>query len=459
MFSQKSGRTAAGEVVRHTRYPERLTLYTAPPTLEVSVEEFEAFALDRLQVLRAVEDAQLRTGGGDDDARRRVGDALARHLPLHANRARVPARQLASERRKDHVSHFILRLAFSRTEELRTWFVRQESALLRHRFRDADAAERRALLEAARLPLRAVAPDAVPGGDAFYGARDALFEVDFEHVPDLVARAQVAVHGGRAFVAQADVAALVANAFRARLARDLTVCARALPQLGEDARLVPVLHSLSSQSAAHTPARVGSGEAVSADDVDALAPAFPLCMQALHGRLREAHHLRHGGRMQLGLFLKGIGLGLPDALIYWRRAFAVDDARFQKTYAYNIRHNYGAEGRRADYAPYSCHRIITSNPPGPADHHGCPFRHAAPAALRARLARDVPDGDARDIAALAGQGHCQVACTRHLEARLRQRGADPPPDPVASPNHFFDLCRPREPQPVRSPAAAVADLR
>ena len=49
--------------------------------------------------------------------------------------------------------------------------------------------------------------------------------------------------------------------------------------------------------------------------------SFPMCMQNLHQGLRSNHHLKHWGRMQYGLFLKGIGLSLEEALKFWRMEF------------------------------------------------------------------------------------------------------------------------------------------
>jgi Eukaryotic-type DNA primase, large subunit len=104
-------------------------------------------------------------------------------------------------------------------------------------------------------------------------------------------------------------------------------------------------------------------------------------MQHLHNTLRRDCHLKHYGRLQYTLFLKGIGLNLEECLIFWRTAFKkISDDTFNKEYRYNVRHAYGDVGgdanrRSGGYSPFSCQKILTEHAPGPGEAHGCPFRH------------------------------------------------------------------------------------
>ena len=95
-------------------------------------------------------------------------------------------------------------------------------------------------------------------------------------------------------------------------------------------------------------------------------------------KLREDSHLKHFGRLQYTLFLKGIGLSLEECLVFWRRSFKlIDDDKFQKEYKYNIRHSYGDVGGDANrrgrgYTPYSCQKLLTESVD--STQHGCPYR-------------------------------------------------------------------------------------
>jgi DNA primase large subunit len=121
--------------------------------------------------------------------------------------------------------------------------------------------------------------------------------------------------------------------------------------------------------------------------------------------------------MQYGLFLKGIGLSLEDAMIFWRDEFTkkIDADKFEKLYAYNIRHNYGKEGKRTNYTPYSCMKIITSSM-GHDDAHGCPFRHSdLPHLKQQLLAWNIPVTGINTVAESVSQGHFQLACGKYFQ--------------------------------------------
>ena len=166
----------------------------------------------------------------------------------------------------------------------------------------------------------------------------------------------------------------------------MQLTARALPRLDEDDRLTPILNHLSKNFIAPDSSYTGTGAAIegaeiTARNIDNLTQHFPMCMSHLHRTLRRDAHLKHYGRLQYTLFLKGIGLNLEECLVFWRSSFnKITDDTFNKEYRYNVRHSYGDVGgdsnrRGGGYSPYSCQKILTEHAPGPGEAHGCPYRH------------------------------------------------------------------------------------
>ncbi|MHA2502529.1 MAG: hypothetical protein ACXAE3_06660 [Candidatus Kariarchaeaceae archaeon] len=88
---------------------------------------------------------------------------------------------------------------------------------------------------------------------------------------------------------------------------------------------------------------------------------FPPCIQELLQKVDETGYLNHNQRLQLGLFLKHIGMGVDEQLRYWYER-AVDNKglsfeEFESRAGYNIRHLYGLEGSEKDYNMIACSKL------------------------------------------------------------------------------------------------------
>ena len=94
-------------------------------------------------------------------------------------------------------------------------------------------------------------------------------------------------------------------------------------------------------------------------------------LQHLQNNLKKDHKLKHWGRLQYGLFLKGAGMELEQAQLFWENMFTkiMTKDEFVKKYAYSLRHMYGKEGARKNYTPYSCLKIIMGSPPEMGAYH------------------------------------------------------------------------------------------
>ena len=365
---------------------------------------------------------------------------LKKYLPLSSNSSAAAGQvdqRLRDERRKDHYSHYILRLAFSGTEDLRNRFARVETMLFRLRFQGDDGRERRAFVEGLNLnwdlvgdeekrelyeKLMAATPSLRKTED------ESWFKVDWTRVPELVEHRTVLVRKGKAYVPMREQTSMVMTEFTNKLQKGLELAGRQLPRLDEDDRLTPILNHLSKNFATPDAGFSDSdasiaGAPINAGNIDNISQHFPLCMKNLHITLRKNSHLKHFGRLQYTLFLKGIGLNLEDCLVFWRHSFKlITDDTFNKEYRYNVRHSYGDVGgdvnrRGKGYSPYSCQKILTEHPPGTGEAHGCPYRHFSVDNLTSLLQatgvndRDLLKGVKEDVE----KKRYHIACNRVFE--------------------------------------------
>ncbi|XP_048758836.1 DNA primase large subunit-like [Ostrea edulis] len=427
----------------------RLQFYVIPPRETVTLQEFEEYAVERLKVLKAVENAGIRYIRGSEDYNNLLEKEIRKSKFNRITRTDFSSDD--DEYRMDHISHFILRLAYCRSEDLKRWFLLQELDLFRYRFMKETPDGKQKFLQVNSLDYNPISEEekqkmlqnliASAGKNSATADTNEYFKVPFSDVLDLVRGRKVFLSKGFAYVPKDDMISILITHYRAHLSQQLALTSRALPQLEEDNRLLPMLSGLSKrylgQDYSSKKSNVGK---ITAEMIDTLSKqSFPPCMQNLHQAMKRDHHLKHGGRMQYGLFLKGIGLSLEEALRFWRIEFSkvMDGEKFDKQYAYNIRHNYGKEGKRADYTPYSCNKIIMSNAPGPGDNHGCPFRHTDADLLAQKLRLQGINKEFSDkIMQYTREGHYQIACKYYFDAT--HSGAEDPDVNINHPNQYFD---------------------
>ncbi|KAK0069423.1 DNA primase large subunit [Biomphalaria pfeifferi] len=416
--------------VKDDRYPHHLQLYTDPPTETISLQEFEELAVERLKVLKAVETIGITHQKGTEKYNQLLEKEITatKFKECFIRKRNLSLEEEIENRKRDHLSHFILRLAYCRSEDLRRWFLLQELDLFRYRFQLESSQSRVEFLASNNLKYKPVEKDEqeevtreMDGLDHLTNSTNKEFyKVPFTEALDLVRNRKVFLRDGYAYVPQEDLVSILLSLFRTQLSHALVVTSRALPNMEEDGRLLPMLCGLSKrylgQDYGVKKQNVG---VVTAEMIELLSKkSFPLCMQNIHASFRQTHHLRHGSRLQYGLFLKGIGLSLEEAMKFFKAEFtkSMDIDTFDKKYSYNIRYNYGKEGKKTDYTPYGCMKIIMNNPPAMGDAHGCPFKHFEAEFLRQRLSSLGVSKDGVDVVMKYTKGgHYQVACAKLFE--------------------------------------------
>lgn len=507
MFRQAKRRTAGRRNFEQTKasllyqsgvsgtatYASRTSFYTVPPLEEITLEEFEQWAIDRLKVLIEIESCVARSKPFRE-IEATLRPLLLKYLPLSPE-ASLNAATILQERKKDHYLHFILRLVFCRTEDLRKKFVKNETILFRIRFSLMTPREQIQFKDAysSKLPWNYItneekmdmfdelyastgstirnallAESSAGAGDSTQISSDQLklhirntenfIKLPFEKVPHLISSRLVLVRAGHAYVPSS----LQLNLLAVEFSDDLSACLlrtfQSLPRLEEDDRLLPVLNNLSHNfssceyDASSIDPALASDINASSITQDTITQHYPLCALHLQRSLVANSHLKYQGRQQLGLFLKGIGLSVDEALKFWAHQFTkgattMTMEKFNKEYKYNIRHLYGLEGARINYKPWDCATILSKPRPGKGESHGCPYRDLPVDSLVSNL-NEMGIHDQQDINVVVDDVSSReytVACTRVFElthkkqlatAKVAEDGMH-----ISHPNLYFDRSR------------------
>lgn len=443
-------------------YPDRISFYKLPPLTEITLDQFETYAIDRLKILIEIGNLQNQ-GTNYSDLIKLMSERIKLLMPLHSVNTIEPE-LLLEERRKDHYSHFILRLAFCRNEELRKKFINAETFLFKLRYSQLTKNEKQQFINRLDVPWEEVNENekeslkkeliathfndvsiglkqGTLGNASTYVQRKIADENDvweilkdekvsklpWDNVPDLVAGRKVVVRKGEAYVPEFLQMNLLANEFSKFLEEQLLITLRLLPGLDEDERLVPILDNLSkgyisSEFQGSQDMGEPTDSDINANNVKQFEKYFPACARRLMDGLEENHHLRYAGRQQFTLFLKGIGLGPNEALKFWQKMFtngpgSMTIDKFNKEYKYNFRHSYGLEGARINYKPWSCTMILSKPKPNKQEYHGCPYRDLQSDDLSILLKKMgmKDDGNLQKVLELSDSREYQGACTKVFE--------------------------------------------
>lgn len=244
-----------------------IIFYDVPPGCQINLETMETLAVERLRFLRVMEKhASLSAHRGSDEWRTNITADLKNqgleayvNFQSKSNQKVSDSKSIWQNRARDHFSHFILRLAYCRTEDLRRWFVAQELDAFRWRcdmasddeISDFMMAFNLKFIEVTEEEKTTLAPQLLSVLQSQFqkGTEDSLikstyFRVHFTEALDLVRKRSVLISDGFCYVPASEMRTLLHFMFKSLLTQNLSLTAKALPNLDEDDRLIKMLSEL-----------------------------------------------------------------------------------------------------------------------------------------------------------------------------------------------------------------------
>ena len=441
-------------------YPFWINFYTTYPSFKITLQEIEDVVAERLKILQII-DHLMKSLDTNKRGKQYHEVMLSQINSLRASnneknfvivgRGTVPTNAFEA-RKRDHVSHFLLRLYYCQSSELKKWFISRETELFRFRLLESSLTNSSKFqdclsyygynYEIVSTDERVDFHEKINWNETKTNISSIAFKLNFENAIDLIRARKVYLNQGFAYINATEMLSVLCNEFRTNLSKELSKMHTNFVSLDEQ-RLFSRLNSLHDMYIANSIKKSDQNKqdpnSFSKDQIEQFSKElFPPCMRSIHETLRHDHHLKHYGRLHYGLFLKSAGLSLEDSIDFFRSEMNVHNPeKFQKEYSYTIRYIYGREGKRVQLSAYSCQKIMNGNAPGPNDTHGCPFKHFDTNNLKALLIRYGINEESslnEIIKMVTEENNISGACSKYFFVKY---GNHPKSGTIYHPNQFF----------------------
>ena len=338
----------------------------------------------------------------------------------------------------DIASHFLLALIMCKNESDIKWFIRQESRLFKERIDFEKKYNMYKILSNLGIALSHYdKSNSLDKTKILFKMQnnqnkgeEEIYYCKFEDALNLVPTHEYYLNKGNIYIPESSLPNLFKLVFEQKIEKTITKIKTKFESLKRDRRINEIIfmfekekENLMMEEAEKLQKEMPNDEKLrTMNDIDLVSEdCFPLCMSQIERHINQYSHLMHFGRLQYTLFLKGAGLPVDEALKFFQKKYEKKTPadKFEKEYAYNIRHSYGLEGKRVSYTPYACDKIINMNGPMGRECHGCPFKTYSVDNLRKILMTyKLTPLDIEEIISKKQNNEYQLACVKFFEAKF-----------------------------------------
>lgn len=421
---------------------KNIPLYEKLPNGKVLIDNLEQICLERLNQLQLLENKiaskNENSNNNNNNNSNDMSDLFDKKMSVNSENSSI--NWITSDKiDNDQISFFMIASLFCDTEANRIWLSSLEAKMFQERINHHNI-DKKDLLDKMKIPIMY---ETIEVNSDLYKkihfnnkkredsktSKVTVIKIPFEYVLNMIPSLNYYIHKGFVYIKDGDLSEIIKNVFKEECLRKYNHLYKSRDNITSDKRINNLFTELIAYrekskvgNTSNISLRKDGIASISLKDIeDHSESTFPLCMTMVHRFLTRDSHLKHNGRLQYGLFLKGLGLTLDESLQFWKSKFSskVTGDKFDKEYSYSIRHNYGMEGKRADYPPWSCSKLQSLSPPTSSEMHGCPFKIFSDDKLRSVLwGMGIKEVDVLKIMEKKKNNEFSVSCMRYFEAKF-----------------------------------------